>query len=501
MSFRSSFCRLWFALLILAAAASTSPLQAQLRVVTYNTYGNPGSSSDSDWDTVLEAIGNEQVGGIAHPISIMALQEVDQKASGANAQDIATILNNIYGVSTYHAVTASDGDGWNTQSLVYDSSQVTLLGTSEFDMGTRPGWRGQFIPVGYSSRSAYLYAYSVHLKAYDDKESQRAYESSLLRANGDSLGASANIIYAGDFNLTGGGSEQAYANMLAAGYGQAVDPENGDFSDLLKKSYSSDSTYIRSRLDFQFLSTEMVDQEGLDLVDGSYHVFGRKRSGSYYYTSPSQLEDASDHLPVVADYQLPAIMGAELGTVPEALDLGQTFNLDVTISNLADVVAALGADELDYTLSVTGDLVGSASGSVLALSGGQVQYVTLDTSTAGTKSGNIVLSSTSTAVEHPSITLPVSFEVLAAGLPGDFNDDGIVDAIDYTVWRDGLGTTYTAADYDLWKSHFGETAASGTALAGGTPVPEPSTFGSLLLGLLALPWRRQSSAGCRLAQV
>ena len=42
-------------------------------------------------------------------------------------------------------------------------------------------------------------------------------------------------------------------------------------------------------------------------------------------------------------------------------------------------------------------------------------------------------------------------------LLGDFNDDGTVDAADYTVWdRDGLGTIYDLSDYDDWKSHFGQ---------------------------------------------
>src|SRR5690606_16924003 len=31
-------------------------------------------------------------------------------------------------------------------------------------------------------------------------------------------------------------------------------------------------------------------------------------------------------------------------------------------------------------------------------------------------------------------------------LTGDFNGDGIVDAADYTVWRDNLGSPYTQAD-------------------------------------------------------
>ena len=46
-----------------------------------------------------------------------------------------------------------------------------------------------------------------------------------------------------------------------------------------------------------------------------------------------------------------------------------------------------------------------------------------------------------------------------AVLPGDFNRDGVVDAGDYTSWRDGLGTTYTIDDYGVWKAHFGESAA------------------------------------------
>ena len=58
-------------------------------------------------------------------------------------------------------------------------------------------------------------------------------------------------------------------------------------------------------------------------------------------------------------------------------------------------------------------------------------------------------------------------------LAGDFNDDGIVDAADYTVWRNNLGSDFdlggngdeTGAshdivdqgDYLLWKQHFGES--------------------------------------------
>ena len=40
-------------------------------------------------------------------------------------------------------------------------------------------------------------------------------------------------------------------------------------------------------------------------------------------------------------------------------------------------------------------------------------------------------------------------------LAGDFNRNAVVDAADYTLWRDGLGTTYGAYDYQLWKGDFG----------------------------------------------
>jgi hypothetical protein len=70
----------------------------------------------------------------------------------------------------------------------------------------------------------------------------------------------------------------------------------------------------------------------------------------------------------------------------------------------------------------------------------------------------------------------------APTLDGDFNGDGTVDEVDYTVWRDGLGTVYTEADYDVWKAHFGETLPGGGS-ASLAAVPEPST---LLLALTAL---------------
>ena len=63
-----------------------------------------------------------------------------------------------------------------------------------------------------------------------------------------------------------------------------------------------------------------------------------------------------------------------------------------------------------------------------------------------------------------------------AAVPGDFNGNGVVDAADYVVWRNGLGTTYTQSDYNTWRSHFGQTAGSGAGATATAAVPEPVTF-------------------------
>jgi hypothetical protein len=73
-------------------------------------------------------------------------------------------------------------------------------------------------------------------------------------------------------------------------------------------------------------------------------------------------------------------------------------------------------------------------------------------------------------------------------LTGDYNRNGIVDAADYTVWRDGLGTTYTQADYNIWKANLGAHAGSGSGAS--AAAPEPSTFVLLILAAAGIFIRR-----------
>lgn len=79
------------------------------------------------------------------------------------------------------------------------------------------------------------------------------------------------------------------------------------------------------------------------------------------------------------------------------------------------------------------------------------------------------------------------------GVPGDYNNNGVVDAADYVLWRNGgplqnevdTPGTVNAADYDAWRARFGNTSGSGSSL-GAAAVPEPATLAMLSVLLCGL---------------
>jgi hypothetical protein len=89
--------------------------------------------------------------------------------------------------------------------------------------------------------------------------------------------------------------------------------------------------------------------------------------------------------------------------------------------------------------------------------------------------------------------------VAAPGVLGDYNDDGVVDAADYVMWRKLNGTSTAmpndpnplpidADQYTTWRSNFGRSAGG----AGGGPVPEPLGFVLLIQVLGGLGWASPS---------
>jgi hypothetical protein len=109
---------------------------------------------------------------------------------------------------------------------------------------------------------------------------------------------------------------------------------------------------------------------------------------------------------------------------------------------------------------------------------------------------------------YPSNTLATNSPTNFAGqagsvdlalLPGDYNDNGTVDAADYVLWRDNVGAVITLPndttpewvmeeDYPVWRANFGRTSgnAAGFGSTNANAAPEPQTQITFLIAMFAL---------------
>lgn len=109
------------------------------------------------------------------------------------------------------------------------------------------------------------------------------------------------------------------------------------------------------------------------------------------------------------------------------------------------------------------------------------------------------ITKTSSPGDYAGVDLTIN-----AALSGDYNDNGIVDAADYTMWRNTLGQTGTglaadgngngiidSGDYGIWTSNFGNHAGSGSGAT--AAVPEPATVELLIVGMLGMVSLRRAT--------
>jgi hypothetical protein len=319
-------------------------------VVTYNVDADTGGATGQKGGptsgpgliTVLQAIGNEHLAGNSQPIDVLALQELNGTPT-TTLQFIVNQLNGIYGAGTYAFDTVVDPtDGANLtgngpSGLVYNTTTVSDLGAVAIGVASSSGaprapMRYVLQPVGGTLASQF-YLYVSHAKSGTSSSdaTRRNLEMAEIRTDSATLGAAAHVIYTGDFNIDSS-SETSYQTLVAAGPGQAMDPANpaenwidtSSFASLLSESAAS----LRFRDDMQLVSGPTLNQPGLQLVSGTDVVFGNNGSTALG-TSVSQstntaladlsnrsvvladLTTATDHLPMVADYQFPGV------TVPE----------------------------------------------------------------------------------------------------------------------------------------------------------------------------------------
>ncbi len=124
---------------MLLVLVTCGPASAQLRIVTYNS-ATANTMLDiytarAGMDVVLEAIGDELVGGIAKPIDVLLLQEQDSMA--VSGQSIVDILNGIYGAGAYARSSIDGTKSFPTNSggapgLVYNTQTIELIQEIQF---------------------------------------------------------------------------------------------------------------------------------------------------------------------------------------------------------------------------------------------------------------------------------------------------------------------------------------------------------------------------------
>jgi hypothetical protein len=90
-------------------------------------------------------------------------------------------------------------------------------------------------------------------------------------------------------------------------------------------------------------------------------------------------------------------------------------------------------------------------------------------------------------------------ETPMAGLTGDFNGNGTVDAADYVLWRNGDALqneggitpgSATPEDYQTWRSNFGKSAGGAAGLPAAAPEPGAAALVAIAMGLIA--WSRSA---------
>ena len=385
------------------------------------------------------------------------------------------------------------------QGVIYRTDSVELISEDSFgDLSgglisqPRETLLHRFRPLGFSADSD-LYIFNSHFEAgdFDEDMAGRETEADQIRQYIDNNNLSnSNVIVAGDLNVSDNfnssstsvfGGQSALEILSADGDGRVLDPlfPNGEvvnfsildpgapnspfgvnLAPLLTQSPSNGAGPlvgggIDDRFDFILQSDELLDGNGIDSIPGSLRAFGN--NGSTLNTeindgnsitingltsfSTSQvlnaLEAASDHLPVVEDFQLPSKLSVQLLTkVPAEIVLGETVTLELLVGNGTAVPNAMCADELDFLVFTTGAVAGSFSGTDLALGEDVSVTLVLNTSQLGFQQGEIeVISNGQGASFNGSFQIDISFNVvddipepptsLSSIFSAQIEDDGI----------------------------------------------------------------------------
>ena len=455
--------------------AISAPTLGQIRVVSYNSAQFNGDATSMA--QVLQAASDDDSHGFAVPVSIFMFQEVDE----AELSTLQKVVGPSYSMATF---TDQNDSSWGgAQAMFYLSTQFTentSLHEDIFTGASRHADRWVLNVLGYEGKR--LYVYSMHLKASTGSANQEIRRAGAENVRDDImiLPSGSHVIVAGDMNLYSP-SEPAYIWFTDSGNGQVIDPLgigvswSGESNALKHTQSPLDSQNggligggLDDRFDFQFLSPSLLDGGGFDLINGTYRSLGNdgnhynqaiNAGNNTYFLSDiprgnalaDALITASDHLPLIADYQVPAVLGWDWNSAASRVIVGADTSVDFEIRNDAPVSHSLGADVLNVEVVASGDLAGSDFVSVPALSAPDFVSFPISTSIVGDWNATMTLTSTSPETQTSPEIIKVGGEVIAhANASFLFTED-----LDWHTYEISFEQGTGVQSFNVWLFNYG----------------------------------------------
>lgn len=476
---------------IIISSVLTSAVSAQIRVVSYNSAQFKGDANAMSEVLLIAAADDSH--GFATPVSIFLFQEVDEAE--------LTLLQSVVGTGyTMATFTDQNDSSWGgAQAMFYLSTQLIEHVPSHNDIFTgasRHADRWGLDVIGYDGLR--LYVYSMHLKASTGSENQELRRQGVENVVDDmqTLPAGSNIVVVGDMNFYSS-NEPGYGWFIKQG--QMLDPlGNGQSwggesnsikhtqSPLLNQNGGLVGGGLDDRFDFQLLSPTMFDAEGMSMIGGTYRPLGNdgqhyndaiNAGNNYYFPNDiarsnalaDELIIASDHLPLIADYQVPALLNWDLSLASQRVLVGAETSIEITISNDAPVSVSIGADELDVEIEAIGDVAGFESVTIVALSQAEIVSFPIDTTVPNSWNSVVTITATSQETQTTPEVVKLAGDVIEhANASFSYTED--VDWHTYDISFD-VGTGVQS--FDVWLFNFGYDGSQSLLEIDELTIPDP----------------------------
>ncbi len=282
---------------------------------------------------------------------------------------------------------------------------------------------------GYESTEAEFTLISTHLKAGSSSSDQatRLSQTTVIRNYLNDYSPGSFFMVGGDFNMRSS-NESAYQMLVgwqADNDGRTRDPigragswhDNYSYRDIHTQATRDNYGGMDDRFDQILVSYSLDNGEGMDYIYGSHVAFGNDglRLNNSINDPPNQivgqavadaLYEASDHVPMFFDLQVPAKVGAPTELAFGQVIVGTSGDELYTVAN----AASAPADVLTYTLAAGAGFTAPGGPFELAAGASNGHTIVMETDTSGLKGCSLVVSSND--VDFPDWTADVAGTVL-----------------------------------------------------------------------------------------